>query len=190
MSTLIALYSSRPQSGKSTIARHMVRQHGFSRVSFARTIRAMVRVLVRCFVPADQVEDWIDGPCKEDPVPGLGTSVRRLLQTLGTEWGREMISPDIWVAAAWREVAVPDRVVIDDMRFKNEFEMVKKMGGLCVQVERKDRSATVSPNHASDGALEGFPFDWRFDLDEGPDVLHVAADTLAIGSALPEDLRW
>jgi hypothetical protein len=37
----------------------------------------------------------LDGPHKHDPTNYGGKSPRELMQTLGTEWGRELIDPDI-----------------------------------------------------------------------------------------------
>ena len=48
------------------------------------------------------------------------------METLGTDWGRKMISPDIWANAveqriikAWAQRRVA--IVIDDLRFPNDW---------------------------------------------------------------------
>lgn len=83
--------------------------------------------------------------------------VRRLLQVLGTEVGRDMIDPDVWVRMAEKKIrehwANGKSVVITAMRFPNEIAMLKRLGGLSVWVERPDseRLATgglVSPEAA------------------------------------------
>ena len=91
-------------------------------------------------------------------------SPRVMLQTLGTEWGRESISNDIWISALLRTaklllhedgntqlwsydplsgpVAVEKTllrgVVISDIRFENEFKAIKKEGGSVIRVTRPD----------------------------------------------------
>ena len=71
---------------------------------------------------------------KEAPLAGLGRSPRQLLQTLGTEWGRQMVSPDIWLQAAfWRwekaSAAGHSFVVEPDVRFANEARLIHDQGG-------------------------------------------------------------
>ena len=68
--------------------------------------------------------------------------VRRLLQVLGTEVGRDMIDPDVWVNIAEKKIrehwANGKSVVITAMRFPNEIEMLQRMGGFSVWVERPE----------------------------------------------------
>ena len=70
--------------------------------------------------------EQIDGSLKETPCDLLcGKTPRQAMQLLGTEWGRDLISPDFWVSA-WS--AAVDRaltggaigIVADDCRFLNE----------------------------------------------------------------------
>lgn len=77
-----------------------------------------------------------------------GKSPRYALQTLGTNWGRQTISRDIWVNAMSRRIhdiqhmqRTPSGrdmqcIVIDDIRFPNEFEMVHRLGGQIWMIRR------------------------------------------------------
>lgn len=68
--------------------------------------------------------------------------VRRLLQRLGTECGRDTISEDIWITAVSNAIkhydfrTDPFRVAITDVRFPNEAEFVKRNKGIVVLVIR------------------------------------------------------
>lgn len=78
---------------------------------------------------------------KEQTVDWIGQSPRRLLQTLGTEWGRQVVGQDIWVKICLRRAAVSlgagfARVVIPDVRFNNEATEIRRAGGIVVSVER------------------------------------------------------
>jgi dephospho-CoA kinase len=64
---------------------------------------------------------------------------RKLLQYLGTEWGRS-IDKDLWVKL-WKEKvdsvikAMPQQLIVcDDVRFDNEAEIVKQMKGIIIKV--------------------------------------------------------
>jgi hypothetical protein len=87
------------------------------------------------------------------------TSVRGLLQRLGTEVGRDMIDQNLWVDLAFREVDehldAGESVAITGIRFVNELEALHGRGGLSVWVERG-----LSPvnSHVSDNALTAKDF--------------------------------
>jgi hypothetical protein len=92
---------------------------------------------------------------KEEKITELGVSPRQMMQTLGTEWGRSCIHPDLWVmvaAGAVEEQRNRGRnVVIDDVRFPNEAEMIRKLGGELWLVNRP--GVAYEGDHASEGAL-------------------------------------
>ena len=97
---------------------HLVAKHGFVRVRFADPLKAMMRQL-------GPGEREIDGDLKEVPSAILGGQTPRYaMQHLGTEWGRNLIHPDLWVMA-WKERAKQcERVVADDCRFPNEVQNI------------------------------------------------------------------
>jgi hypothetical protein len=160
MPRLIGLYSSAPQSGKSSIASYLS-TYGYRTVSFASPLKAMVRsFLTHAGYTYDQVDDLLTPAQKERVIPELGVSPRHLLQTLGTEWGRECISPDVWVKCWKRNVKyyltsdLP--VICDDVRFPNEAEAIRELGGELWLVTRPGTRRHTS--HASEGSLDDFPY--------------------------------
>jgi len=77
---------------------------------------------------------------KEKPLEWMGgKSPRQLLQSLGTDWGRDMVSETIWIDAMRRMISDQsfDVIIIDDCRFENEAQMVRDMGGIVVGLERE-----------------------------------------------------
>jgi hypothetical protein len=69
-----------------------------------------------------------------------GCTVRHALQTLGTNWGRDMIHKDTWTNAAMneaRDVMIRGYgVVFDDVRFDNEAEAILNAGGVIIRINR------------------------------------------------------
>ena len=111
----------------------MLETKGFQRMRFAEPMKDM---LVAMGLTRQQVE--VD---KELPVPMLGgKTTRHALQTIGTQWGRDMIDTNLWsnvTQARIRNAIVAGKnVVIDDCRFENEAIMLKTMGAVIVCVER------------------------------------------------------
>ena len=163
---VIALYSHAAGQGKTTVANHLVREHGFTKVSFAGPLKAMVAMFLRQGgIPIRDVALWM-GPRKELQVPGFpeGTTVRKLCRTLGVEWGRKNIADTLWISMALRSVneLVTDRksVVIDDLRFHNEYHSIMAGGGQVWRIQREDIPTNVHDGH-SEGQLEKEYFDVR-----------------------------
>jgi hypothetical protein len=120
-------------SGKSTAAKHLTDHRGFVRIRFAGPLKAMMAAL-GC------TPDEIDGSRKETPCELLGGKTpRHAMQTLGTEWGRDLIAPDLWIRAfnaALAKVPAGVPVVVDDCRFPNEADAILANSGILVRIER------------------------------------------------------
>lgn len=83
---------------------------------------------------------------------------RRLLQLEGTEHGRNVFGPDIWVKNLnnWIDVFTNRGVqhfVITDVRFKNELEFIRQRKGLLIKVDAPSRNNTRLMNE-SGGDME------------------------------------
>ena len=152
MTRLIGLYSNAPGSGKSTVA-GMLR--GYKRLSFADPLRKFSAQILSSL-------GYNGLAClrdkKEEKITELGVSPRQMMQTLGTEWGRSCIHPDLWImvaaGAVERQLKRGRNVVIDDVRFPNEAEMIRKLGGELWLVNRP--GVVYEGDHASEGALSDF----------------------------------
>jgi hypothetical protein len=158
---LIGLYSSAMGSGKTALTDVLAEKHGWVPVKFAGTLKDMVKVLLKDLGIQNPTE-FTDGPNKEMVLEDLGCSTRVLMQTLGTEWGRKIIKPSIWIDLAVAKIqrlqADGWRVVVDDMRFPNEFQAIKDLGGKAVHVIRPGLQDATG--HCSEGALDKHPFDF------------------------------
>ena len=69
---------------------------------------------------------------------------RRLLQLCGTEEGRNKYGFDIWVKTMLNWVKVlssrgVERFIISDVRFENEIEWIKSLGGIIIKIEAPER---------------------------------------------------
>jgi hypothetical protein len=128
-------------SGKSTATRYLVEHHGYTLVKFAGPLKDMCRAL--------GLDDrQIEGDLKEVPCDILaGRTPRHAMQTLGTQWGRDCIAEDFWIRL-WKMRSVQHkRVVVDDCRFPNEAEAVRKLGGIIIKLEGR---GGIAGNHASE----------------------------------------
>jgi len=159
---LIGLYSSAPQSGKTTAAQYLRNEYNYFVRSFASPIKKMINELMleAGFDCSDRIDHERDK--KEVPIPLLGNnSHRQLSQTLGFEWGRKRVDADLWVNVAFNDMnflnKIHSRYVFDDVRFPNEYHAIKSQGGVVWHIRRD--SAQRPNDHPSEGLLDDFVFD-------------------------------
>lgn len=152
---IIGLYSPASQSGKSTVARFLAAEHGFRPHPFAAPLRGMLRPMLLSLGLTEQQARFHMSQDKAAIIPELGCSGRHLLRTLGTEWGRQLVDPDLWIKCWAAQIeATRDSVVADDVRFPNEARMIQQLGGQVWMIRRPGQSSNTS--HPSEGLLD----DW------------------------------
>jgi hypothetical protein len=117
--------------GKTTVAEALQDRHGFTVISFADPLYGAVSAITG--LSTDELKDR---SIKESPLPGIGKSPRFLLQTLGTEWGRTMVSKTLWIDLAMGRAEKADNAVIADVRFDNEAEAIRERGGKVFYITR------------------------------------------------------
>lgn len=157
MPEIYALYSPYPGAGKTTLAK-AIKYYNYTEIlSFAGPMRNMIKAL---FQYATNTDFWLlYERYKEEIEPTLKTSIRHMMRTLGTEWGRKCIRESFWVDIAEQKIKISCApiVVFDDLRFPNEYEMLKKHGAKFIKIVRP--AVAKEAEHASDGALNGYHFD-------------------------------
>lgn len=126
----------RARSGKDTVAGYLSIRYHFAQAAFADPLKDMLQAAFG---------DLFRKGDREQPIDWLGKSPRQLMQSLGTEWGRNTVHQDIWVLLmeqkiltekAINEVGIESRVVISDVRFHNEADMILKNGGELWHIQR------------------------------------------------------
>lgn len=153
------------QSGKSTLAgefRRLVKFRGrkYAEKPFAGPLK---RMLASIGVDVSDLS-------KNVPVPFLDGSItpRIMMQTLGTEWGRSLL-PNLWLRVWQHELDDGANVVtVPDVRFDNEAELIRSMGGTIVHVTRKPTADMLAvPAHASEAGITRAKGDIIFRNDRG-----------------------
>ncbi len=118
---------------------------------------------------------------------------RKLLQLLGTEAGRQIIHPNIWVNALFADYVCNDcgqkecptdeedtgqmvhysfpNWIITDVRFPNEAKAIKDKGGIVIRIERPGGESHCGGQHDSETALDNYSFDYVIDNEGSIDEL-------------------
>ena len=152
---IIVGLAGRKRVGKDSIADILIYEYGFVSDSFAAPFRDFVSQAICC--------DFADVVDKEAPIDWLGGKSRReLMQLLGTAWGRKMIHADIWINALRQRIAKYPAshtcpLVITDIRFEDEAQAVRDMGGWVVHVRRPQLPYTDM--HESESDLQIYKMD-------------------------------
>lgn len=127
--------------GKTTFANQLANQTGCQAavLSFADPLRVMAMAM------GIDSKQMVLPELKHEVIPELGVTPRHVLQSLGTEWGRKCIHPDVWVWAMQRQIerhvaeyhgSGDVLIFIDDCRFANEAQWILNHGGMLIEVER------------------------------------------------------
>lgn len=153
------------QSGKSTLSgefRRLVEFHGhrFVEQPFAGPLK---RMLASIGVDVSDLS-------KNIPVPFLDGRItpRVMMQTLGTEWGRSL-TPALWLKVWEHELDQHAQVVtVPDVRFDNEADLIRELGGVIVHIQRKPTADMLAvPAHASEAGVKRQKGDIIFRNDRG-----------------------
>ena len=165
---LIGLYSPAPQSGKTCVA-SVISEQGYTIVPFAATLKDMiVPMIVALGYYYPRAWELVISD-KSYVLPEIGVSARHMLQTLGTEYGRQCLHPDVWLKCWQKKAERFKAVVADDIRFPNEADLIRSMGGEMWLVQRFDVQRTT--DHSSEGSLDHYGFDRVIENDGTLDEL-------------------
>lgn len=161
--------------GKDTAAQVLIEEFHFQRVAFADPIKQALLTL-NPYVPNPEnngfqrISEFSEG--RDWANVKEYAEVRRLMQIIGTEVGRNLFDPDIWVKLAEAKLASTLSVghtVVTDVRFPNEARLIKKHGGLLIRIGRPGYGAVNE--HVSDRASENWTYDHHIDNDGSVDKL-------------------
>jgi hypothetical protein len=141
-------------AGKTTIAKHLVEKYGFARTAFADPLKTMLINAGLCTYEECYVEKT--------------QRSRELLQKIGTDIFRKQVDPLFWVnktedsiVRIWAEEK--KRVVVDDIRFPEEAQRIRDMGGILIMVKRGDYvDPTAGSTHESERLVQLIECDHLF----------------------------
>jgi len=154
--------------GKSTIADALIKNYGFEKYSFAKRIKEICEELFPELMKQDK------------------ESKRWVFQKFGTEYCRS-IKHDVWVDIVIQQIrqAQPrytERIIVDDVRFLNEFLKLQRNGFKLIRIERNDElrakfGYNVKDKHPSERQLDDLKVSW-WDLVVHNDFKHPFAEAV------------
>jgi hypothetical protein len=154
---MIVAFYGRIGSGKTHATSVLTERLGYSSARFGQPIKEMMSAYLRYRgVDEDTIHRMFYGDLKHTESPHLnGRTPRHAMQTLGDGWGRDMMDLDFWIEAVdahgqyRRYAGGSQRVVMEDVRRKNEAAYVRSLGGVIVGLTGGDPKRAVM-DHASE----------------------------------------
>ena len=159
--------SGRKYNGKDSIADYLVKNHGYIKLSFADQLKKALELLFNFD------HDQLYGSKKELVDEYWGYSPRYLMQYLGTQVFRDTIDKDFWVKSLENNIIKnyhDKKIVISDLRFTNEYNMIKKLGGYVIRVKRD--SISNLDQHESESMIDSLYYDFLIENNYDIDYLH------------------
>ena len=104
------------------------------------------------------------------------STIRDVMQVLGTDLLRQGFNNNIHVAATLGSIKENEKVIITDLRFPNEVKAVKDRGGITIRINRPDFVENAltgekfpvkvyKQEHESETALDNYKFDYEIQND-------------------------
>lgn len=152
-------------SGKSTVAKYIADEYGFKRVNFKDGLVQEMKekfptLLEEIAYSASMLQQYETGIGESLTVDDMFELKPPLMRKLMQEYGTEVRRTDnvnYWVDK-WKESVGTGNIVTDDVRFKNEYDAVKELGGIIIRVVRED--ITHGGTHQSETEQESFVADF------------------------------
>ena len=152
------------RSGKDTFADYIVNKYNYEKYSFAGPLKKACQIM---FCLSDE---QVNGELKEDIDPRFGLSPREILQFMGTEIMRESfpkisenytVKESFWIYRfkIWYEKSNIRNLVISDVRFQDEVEMIKNMGGIVIKINNPKLNNVAVDVHKSEN-VDDLPYDY------------------------------
>ena len=135
--------------GKNSVGDILETNHGFRQSALADPIKEMLAV----GLGIDRSCLYGNDAAKSQVIPHLGKSPRELLLSLGTEWGREQVEPDVWTKILLSRLPSRASVVVTDVRFPSEVNHLREAGFIIARVVRpsyKAKADRASTGHISE----------------------------------------
>ena len=129
-------------SGKSTISSFLVQNYEFEEFAFADPLKRA------CMEIFNLSEEQVFGnfKCKETIDTYWMVSPRVILQTIGTLIRNISDSipnlHNVWIRNMYKKInnSNSSNIVISDVRYSDEANMIKQLGGIIIKIERKNKT--------------------------------------------------
>ena len=177
------------RSGKDTVAGYLAKEYGYAVIGMSDALQEAMLAIDPILSGRSNVDEtryselvaavgYVEA--KKDP------EVRRLLQAVGMEVGRNMFGENVWVNIIARKIdaliVTGTPVAVTSIRYPNELAMIRQFAGRALWVERETEApSTATAVHSSENSLDSGAFDIVIDNSGSLEDLYATVDTLMEG---------
>lgn len=170
------------QVGKTLASQYMCQKYGYVKFSIASPLKCALREIFSF------TDEQLWGDKKEIIDEYWGVSPRFMMQLVGTDFFRTQmkehvpqIGDNIWIKVAERKIRQyidqDQYIVIDDVRFPNEAELIHNLGGILIRIERPFFTETTD-QHESEQMNKFITVDETIINDRGISDYYVKIDQI------------
>lgn len=146
-------------SGKDTVANYLVKHRGFTKMALADPIKELLNQRFGWTMGMWEDREWKERPCVGTVGELAAISPRQLAQWLGTEVGRTIGGPNVWIHRLFERWDKTSHLVIPDVRFENEVQFIRNHAPPSAwtpriyEVRRPSLTPIPSSSHISEAGL-------------------------------------
>lgn len=149
-------------AGKSAVGRHLFDSYGYKEVTFKKEF--VIKILSSLGIEWGHqdyemyINIFYDRELKDKPNELLNGKTPRQVMFSFSDWARS-IDPYVFIKPVEQKIQkfiyqLEGRLVISDIKFDNEAEMIKRHGGLIWHIERKNNPFSVKTEHESEHGID------------------------------------
>lgn len=163
-------------SGKDTVAEYLCKEWRYKQMSFADPLKDICKIIF------EFTDEQLYGDKKEDIDEFWKVTPRQVLQFVGTDLFRnnmgkliDGIDNNIWTKVLEKKINIENNnlIVISDVRFINEAETIKKLGGILFKINRNTNNAD---SHISEIEMDSIKADIILENNGTKDQLYNKID--------------
>lgn len=156
-------------SGKTHTAKYIINNmtdYDFKLKSYGYNVKKIASLLTGI-----NMKTIMSRKAKNIYLPEWKMTLGEMYQKIGTDCMRFNLHPDTWLISMFSTYHENDNWVIDDVRFRNEADLIKENGGIIIRVEGDPKSVREKDvrdhNHLSETELDNYEkFSIIFDSDK------------------------
>jgi hypothetical protein len=137
-------------NGKDTVGNYLINKYNYKNIAFAGALKKACQEIFGF------TDEQVYGNEKEIIDEFWKTTPRKILQYIGTDLFRNQlkniipdIGEDIWIQVVKRKIIdiwkenPEQRIVITDVRFQNEVNIIEELGGIIIKVSRPSINSNI-----------------------------------------------
>ncbi len=167
---MIIAFTGKKRSGKTSVAEAFCKDSGtvavFTKINFKSALLKQVKEHFPDFLREEANHYYMSVDQLLEEKPG---SIRQFLQNYGTDLFRKQNS-NYWTDKWLESIIGYSNIVVDDLRFLNEAESIKNVGGIIIRIVRPSLGEQ-GDTHASEMEMDSIIADYTIVGDDIEDVI-------------------